>query len=210
MTKNIGRVIVSAFLFVLLLSGCKMPASKAPETDTEEMKTTPIRIQTDPPQVTPTDSSKTTDATEEEDTTEPVSTATQEVVAVPTNTPPPTQIVAVPTVTRPAEYTLMEGEYIFCIARRFNVSPDDLLAINNLGPDDLLSTGTVLQIPQTSTWEGEGRVRIPHPTAHTVETGETIYSIACEYGDVTPEAIIAVNGLKEPYDLTVGQTLNIP
>ena len=199
MTKHIGRVIVSAVLFTLLLSGCKRPASKAPETDTEEMKTTPIRIQTDPPvQATPTEA------------TQPTEEVTQEVEATPTNTPPPTEIVAVPTVTRPAEYTLMEGEYIFCIARRFNISPDDLLAVNNLGPDDLLSTGTVLQIPQTGTWEGEGRVRIAHPAAYAVEAGDTIYSIACEYGDVTPEAIIAVNGLKEPYDLTVGQMLNIP
>lgn len=199
MTKKTSRFIVSAVLFVLLLSGCKMPASKAPETDTEEMKTTPIVLQTDSPkEVSPTESA------------EPTEEVTQEIQPTPTNTPPPTEIVAVPTLTRPAEYTLMEGEYIFCIARRFDLSPDDLLSVNNLGPDDLLSTGTVLQIPQTSTWEGEGRVRLPHPATHSVEAGETIYSIACDYGDVTPEAIIAVNGLEEPYDLTVGQALNIP
>jgi LysM repeat protein len=43
-----------------------------------------------------------------------------------------------------------------------------------------------------------------------VTTGETIYSIACFYGDVSPEAIIAVNQLEEPYDLSPGQALNIP
>ena len=199
MTKKLGRVIVSAVLFILLLSGCKMPASKAPETATEEMKTTPIRIQTDSPKsAVPTESVKPTDIIPEE------------VVPTPTNTLPPTEVVAVPTLTRPAEYTLKEGEYIFCIARRFDLNPDDLLEINGLGPNDLLSPGTVLQIPQTGTWEGEGRVRIPHPTGHAVEAGETIYSIACDYGDVSPEAIIAVNGLEEPYDLTVGQMLNIP
>lgn len=202
MTKLSSRVIVSAVLLVLLLSGCKMPASKAPEEDTEEMKTTPIRLHTDSPE--PDAPAETTESEE------PTEEVTQEAGPTPTNTPPPTEIVAVPTVTRPAEYTLKEGEYVFCIARRFNISPDDLLALNNLTPDSLLSTGTVLQIPQAGTWEGEGRVRLPHPTSHAVEAGETIYSIACDYGDVTPEAIIAVNGLEEPYDLTVGQTLNIP
>jgi LysM repeat protein len=43
-----------------------------------------------------------------------------------------------------------------------------------------------------------------------VSSGETIYSIACYYGDVSPEAIIALNGLEEPYKLTAGQKLNIP
>ena len=202
MTKLSSRFIVSAVLLVLLLSGCKMPASKAPEEDTEEMKTTPIRLHTD--------SDEPESPAESPETEEPAEVDTQEPGTTPTNTPPPTEIVAVPTVTRPAEYTLKEGEYIFCIARRFNLNPEELLALNNLAPDTLLSTGTVLQIPQTGSWEGEGRVRLPHPTSHTVEAGETIYSIACDYGDVTPEAIIAVNGLEEPYDLTVGQTLNIP
>jgi len=134
----------------------------------------------------------------------------QEPTPVPTNTPLPTSAVAVPTVTRPVEYTLQEGEFPYCIARRFNLDPEELLAINNLGPNELVSPGTTLQIPQTGTWTGDGRVRNPHPTTHTVEAGETIYSIACFYGDVSPEAIIAVNNLEEPYDLTPGQALNIP
>ena len=46
----------------------------------------------------------------------------------------------------------------------------------------------------------------PHPDTYTVEAGDTVYSIACFYGDVSPEAIIAVNQLEEPYELTAGQT----
>jgi LysM repeat protein len=40
--------------------------------------------------------------------------------------------------------------------------------------------------------------------------GDTIYTIACAFGDVDPNAIIVVNGLESPYTLTPGQVLQIP
>ena len=200
MTKKILPVIVSLVVFSLVLSGCKLPASKAPEIPEEAVMTTPIRIVTDAPDVVQTGILP----QPETDPQDP----TQDFFAEPTDTPTPTVIV--PTVTRPAEYTLQVGEFPFCIARRFNLDPQELLSINNLGPNDLLDPGTTMKIPQTGSWTGEGRVRNPHPTTHTVAAGETIYSIACFYGDVSPEAIIAVNSLVEPYDLTSGQTLDIP
>jgi LysM repeat protein len=203
MTKKLGFVIVSLVLFSLVISGCKMPVSKAPETPTNGEESTPIVIQTDAPaMVTQTEVAKTSETTPEATSEEPVTG--------PTNTPEPTRVIPVPTVTRPAEYTLQEGEYIYCIARRFDLDPDDLLEANDLDEDDLLSPGDTLQIPQTGTWEGAGRVRNPHPSTYTVDPGDTIYSIACYYGDVSPEAIIAVNELEEPYELTPGQTLQIP
>lgn len=201
MTRKLSTVIVCVFSLTLLLSGCKMPASQAPTEETGEAKTTPIRIQTDSPQfLTQTSAAKS------------VQTETDEIITAPTptNTPEPTEVIPVPTITTPAEYTIKEGEFPYCLARRFNVNPQDLLAINNLAEGDILSPGTVLKIPQTGSWPGENRTLKPHPTAHTVAAGETIYTIACEYGDVTPEAIAAVNQLVEPYDLTPGQILQIP
>jgi LysM repeat protein len=203
MTKKTGSVIVSLVLFSLLLSGCKLPASTAPDTSTPQTMTTPIRIQTDTPELmTQTEVAQFTETEQPETGEEPL--------PAPTDTLEPTEVVVVPTVTRPTEYTLQEGEFPFCIARRFDLNPEDLLALNNLEMDELVSPGTTLQIPQTGSWQGEGRVRNPHPTTHTVMAGETIYSIACFYGDVSPEAIVAVNNLEEPYDLTPGQTLSIP
>lgn len=203
MTKRSALVIVSFILFTLMLSGCKLPASKAPVTETDQAMTTPIRIQTDSPTfMTQTAIAKApgTATLGEGETAAPT----------PTNTPEPTEAVVVPTVTRPATYTLKEGEFPYCIARRFNLDPVDLLSINNLSGDQLVSPGTTLQIPSTGSWAGDGRIRNPHPTTYTVDSGETIYSIACYFGDVSPEAIIAVNHLEEPYDLTPGQKLNIP
>lgn len=207
MQKKMFAVVISVILLALVLSGCKLPASKAPEVPEDAVMTTPIVIVTAPQNGNSGEIPPITETEEPEgqlETEEPF----EDFFAEPTATPEPT--IMVPTVTRPAQYTLMEGEFPFCIARRFNLDPAALLSLNNLGPNDLLEPGTTLQIPQTGTWEGDGRIRNPHPTTHTVLAGETVYSIACYYGDVSPEAIIAVNQLVEPYDLTTGQTLDIP
>ncbi len=200
MTKRTTLVIVCVAILTLALSGCQMPASKAPETETSQAMTTPISIQTDSPESLTQTSVAKLPAT----STLIVPTATA------TSTPEPTVNVVIPTVTRPATYTLQEGEFPYCIARRFNVDPADLVSVNGLAADQLVSPGTTLQIPQNSTWTGEGRVRNPHPDTYTVSAGETIYSIACYYGDVSPEAIIAVNQLESPYTLRAGQVLDIP
>ena len=203
MTKRFSLVIVTVVLLTLVLSGCKLPASKAPETETSQAMTTPIRLQTDSPEIMTQTAIAKVPGT---------ATLSSGGVTAPTatSTPEPTENIIIPTVTRPATYTLHEGEFPYCIARRFNLDPEDLISINGLTANELVSPGTTLQIPQTGTWAGEGRVRNPHPDTYTVSAGETIYSIACYYGDVSPEAIIAANHLTEPYTLTAGQTLNIP
>ncbi|MDY6873831.1 MAG: LysM peptidoglycan-binding domain-containing protein [Chloroflexota bacterium] len=201
MTKRLPQVIVCVVLLALVLTGCKMPASKAPATETEQAMTTPIRLQTNSPEEkTQTAVSKGLSST----------ATTIALAPTATNTPEPTEVIIIPTVTRPAEYTVQEGEFPYCIARRFNLNPADLISVNGLGEGEIVSPGTTLQIPQTGSWTGEGRVRNPHPDTYTVSAGDTVYSIACFYGDVSPEAIIAVNNLEEPYTLTAGQTLDIP
>jgi LysM repeat protein len=128
--------------------------------------------------------------------------------ATPVGTPAPTY--PIPTLVKPATYTLQPGEFPYCIARRFNVNPDELLSMNGLSGGTLFQPGMTLNIPQTSlTFPGE-RALIPHPASYVVVSGDTVYSIACKYGDVDPLAIAAANGLQPPYTITVGQTLQIP
>lgn len=107
-------------------------------------------------------------------------------------------------------YTLQPREFPYCIARRFNLDPEELLALNNLTDGQLFQPGLELKIPQSGkTFPGE-RALIPHPATYTVQANDTIYSIACAYGDVDPMMIAYANGLTPPYTLTVGQVLNIP
>ena len=124
--------------------------------------------------------------------------------------PPATSI---PPGTKPSTYTLQNGEFPWCIARRFNVDPNDLLVASGLtvGQANSLSAGTVLTIPQTGKAFPENRMLHNHPDTYTVDfSSETIYGIACYYGDVDPAAIAQANGLSVNADLTAGQKLTIP
>lgn len=116
-----------------------------------------------------------------------------------------------PVGSRPSSYTLQRGEFPYCIARRFDVDPGELLARNNLTTAQAynLSTGTVLSIPQSGSFPGT-RALAAHPTTYTVLSGETIYGVACKFGDVDPAAIAQANNLAVGAALTAGQQLSIP
>lgn len=140
-------------------------------------------------------------------------------------TAPPTESVVDPTATTivptpvpissptpgiPTTYQLQDGEHPYCIARRFDVDQTELLNLNGLGPDARPDVGFTLQIPQTGNpFVGDRSLR-NHPSTYTVSAGDTIYSIACLFGAVSPEAIAEANGLSSPYTLTPGQVINIP
>lgn len=121
--------------------------------------------------------------------------------------PTPTLVVG-----RPTTYTLQSGEHPYCIARRFNVNPDELLALSGLTREQAysLAAGTVLKIPQSGSFPGERALR-PHPTTYTVTSAnETFYSIACLFGDVDPARIAQENNLALGSPLTIGQSIKIP
>ena len=127
------------------------------------------------------------------------------------STTPKAPVVVQPTVqtARPATYTLHDGEFIFCLARRFNVDPDQTLALNGLVDSQTIYAGLTVQIPASGSFPG-ARARIAHPATYTVQSGDTIYSVACQYGDVDPVNIININGLTAPYTLTPGTQIQIP
>lgn len=121
---------------------------------------------------------------------------------------PPIQVEPTPGI--PSTYTLQKGEFPYCIARRFNVNQTELLNINGLNANSVVGVGMTLKIPQTGN-HFSGTVALnPHPTTYTVKTGDSIYTIACRFGDVSPDMIAIANGLKEPYSLSAGQVLQIP
>lgn len=114
-------------------------------------------------------------------------------------------------VTKPGTYALHQGEFPYCLARRFNVNPDTLLSLNGLSPNQSYYTpGTIITIPQTGGTFPGPRALKPHPATYLVHSGDTVYSIACEFGDADPMAIISANNLSGNYTLTSGSTIQVP
>jgi len=117
---------------------------------------------------------------------------------------------SVPVGTRPSTYTLQPGEFVFCIARRFDVDPDQILSLNGLSDSQTVYPGAVLKIPQSGSFPGTRALR-NHPTTYTVAASdETIYGIACLFGDVDPSAIAQANNISPGAALTAGKQLSIP
>jgi LysM repeat protein len=127
----------------------------------------------------------------------------------PTVTPTPITYVEPPPSTLPTTYTLQQGEYPFCIARRFDVNQAELLEINGLAMDTLVGPGTELEIPQTGNPFDGDRSLHDHPSTYIVDEGDTLGSIACYYGDISPELISLQNNLSSD-EVDPGTELVIP
>lgn len=214
MNKNRLFVLLIILLLTVSLSACKknlpapevtpsppvqVPTDDIGQTIAQNLTQTALALITPGTPVAPGETVVVPEATQ------PVVAETPALPPTATSVPPP-----VPTIAVPASYTLQGGEFPFCIARRFDVDPGELLRVNNLSNTSTFFAGMNLNIPQSGRGFPGQRALRPHPTTYTVQSGDTIYKIACYYGDVFPEAIAAVNSIPEPYKLTVGQNLNIP
>lgn len=226
-TKRGLTIASTLFLVALLLSACKQPYSTPPVVtntpiDPNSFFSTPIASQPTSmqdvenittltaiaAQATPTPIISGTEAPDSATLTPTqiigiVPTATQAVASAPTST-------SAPVGSRPTTYTLKKGEFPYCIARRYNVDPEALLRSSGLSSGVLYPPGTVLTLPQSGTFPEERMLR-NHPTTYTVTSSdETVYSVACLFGDIEPSTIAQNNGISVDAALTAGQTLNIP
>jgi LysM repeat protein len=118
---------------------------------------------------------------------------------------------ALPPGPRPSTYALQKGEFPYCIARRFDVNPEELLTLNGLTRGDIYYPNFTLKIPQTGNPFPPPRARQTHPTTYTVvASDQTVAGVACVFGDVYPSAIAQANGISESAAVTAGQVLSIP
>lgn len=127
-------------------------------------------------------------------------------ILTPTLTPRPEVALEIP-----STYTLKVGEFPYCLARRYDISFSALMSANDFNRSSVIYPGTTLNIPKDASSFDEGpRATRNHPTVYTVRGGDTVNTIACLFGDVWPEAIIAENNLSGTHDLYVGQEIQIP
>jgi len=138
--------------------------------------------------------------------TNPTTTSTATLAVAVTGTLP----TSAPVGSRPATYVLQRGEFPYCLARRFDVNPEELLSLNGLTRGDVYYPNFSLKIPQTGSFPGTRALKT-HPTTYTVTASDqTVYGVACVFGDVDPSAIAQANNISVGAALTSGQTLNIP
>jgi LysM repeat protein len=110
------------------------------------------------------------------------------------------------------EYTVQPGEWIWEIARAFDVDPEVIIEFNNLSSPNDIEPGMVLKIPSDeagSTEPGPTTTASAGGVVHVVQPGEWIWQIARQYG-VDPQAIIDANDLVNPGTIYPGQELIIP
>jgi LysM repeat protein len=111
---------------------------------------------------------------------------------------------AEPTQTK-RSYTVVSGDSLSVIAKRFAVSTDALRSANTL-KTDVLQIGQTLTIPTNESTAAQPSE--PAASKHTVASGDSLWAIAKQYG-TTPDALRNANNLKTD-TLQIGQTLTIP
>ena len=220
MTTTRYIILIVLVTFALLLAGCRLSASTPPpvtETPDSAMNTLEAELQVIGTQTAIAGGGEETAPTEPSpaDATPTISTdATQPTSPEATEPPPPPSPTPAPVFTAtpgiPESYQLQKGEFPYCIARRFNVNQTEMLNVNGLGAGAVVPVGYNLKIPQTGNPFSGQRALKNHPTNYTVVAGDTIYTIACQFGDVDPNAIVQANSLQSPNDLSSGQVLHIP
>lgn len=96
-------------------------------------------------------------------------------------------------------YIVQSGDSLWSIAKKFNISVEELKSYNNLF-SNLLSIGQVLEIPKEQP-SGEYKIYI-------VQSGDSLYKIA-NLNNITVKELMDYNNLGSS-SLKIGQTLLIP
>ncbi len=94
-------------------------------------------------------------------------------------------------------YTVMEGDTVAAIARRFGVNVGTVIWANNLGARAFIKPGNTLKIPAVS------------GVLHIVKRGDTISKIASLYG-VDAERVISANHIDAGRGIAIGEEIVVP
>ena len=108
------------------------------------------------------------------------------------------------------EYVVQKGDTLYSLAKKYNVSAEQIQGVNNLS-SEMIKVGQTLEVPalvKTHTdSEQKNNTKNKENITHSVQPGDTLYSLAKEYG-VTLEQIQQENGLTSD-KIKVAQELKI-
>ena len=126
----------------------------------------------------------------------------------PESAPPPATAPTPPSTT--GVHTVQAGETLSQIARRYGVSVASLASSNNLANPSLIYAGQQLQVAGASAAANiAGYTPDQSGQTHTVQAGETLFSIATRYG-LSSWVLAQVNNISNPALVYPGQSLTIP
>jgi LysM repeat protein len=109
--------------------------------------------------------------------------------------------------TKRRDHTVAEGETLAGIAAEYGVPEADLRAWNGLAGGEP-APGAVLAVHLPIALPADAPAEAPLGR-HVVETGDTLHRIALRYG-TTQDALIRLNGLRDPNAIRIGQSLKVP
>lgn len=119
-------------------------------------------------------------------------------------------------------YTVKPGDTPWLISQRFAVSHRNLMDINGLKENSTIYPGQSLKIPTAVQFSNvprqdapsvsrggtNDRLRVTY-TTHTVQRGDTLWTVSIQYG-IPMQELLKVNNLTERHQIHVGQKLTVP
>jgi len=98
---------------------------------------------------------------------------------------------------------------LYYIARQYQVSIEELVALNNIADERSLQVGQVLIVPDSPiNWDSQSN-ELPPQVIHVIQAGETISGLSQEY-DTPIDAIVAANPDMNLDLIYEGQEIVIP
>ncbi len=119
-----------------------------------------------------------------------------------------------------AEHTVVAGDNLIQIGRRFGVSADAIAKANGIGGDMIIHPGQILKIPSPTPARrsapgsrdeaaADADADAEPAATHTVAAGESFYSISRQLG-VSVESLMKANPGIEPTSLHAGRDIRLP
>ena len=107
------------------------------------------------------------------------------------------------------DYYVKEGDTLAAVAQKFQIEVETLRQLNYL-LDDNIFVGQILQVPYNENATADGLpTPTPEPFAYVVEEGDSLGTIAQQFG-VSAVSIMEANNLQNPNNVFIGQRLLIP